>query len=220
MNHLEDDVPAVGAAHTRPRVEGEREEQILDTTVRLLVDLGYDRLTLDAVAADAHASKATLYRRWRGKAELVVDAVTRAKRCPEPVDVDSGSLRGDLMAVACNAGGLTDDVPLSVLAGLMSAMHHDADLERAFRERFLAPRIDVLDAVFERARKRGEIEAGVDIQLLFDVLPGMVLHRRLIMGGSVDDDFIARIIDGVLLPAAHRTEPVSRRSTTNPEREL
>jgi AcrR family transcriptional regulator len=220
MNHLEDDVPAVGAAHTRPRVEGEREEQILDTTVRLLVDLGYDRLTLDAVAADAHASKATLYRRWRGKAELVVDAVTRAKRCPEPVDVDSGSLRGDLMAVACNAGGLTDDVPLSVLAGLMSAMHHDADLEQAFRERFLAPRIDVLDAVFERARKRGEIEAGVDIQLLFDVLPGMVLHRRLIMGGSVDDDFIARIIDGVLLPAARRTEPVSRRSTTNSGREL
>jgi hypothetical protein len=48
----------------------------------------------------------------------------------------------------------------------------------------------------------------------------MVLHRRLIMGGSVDDDFIARIIDGVLLPAAHRTEPVSRRSTTNPGREL
>jgi hypothetical protein len=124
------------------------------------------------------------------------------------------------MAVACNAGGLTDEVPLSVLAGLMSAMHHDADLERAFRERFVAPRIDVLDTVFERARKRGEIEAGVDIQLLFDVLPGMVLHRRLIMGGSVDDDFIARIIDGVLLPAAHRTEPVSRRSTTSREREL
>jgi AcrR family transcriptional regulator len=213
-------VSAVIAPRTRPRVEGEREEQILDATVRLLVDLGYDRLTLDAVAAEAHASKATLYRRWLGKAELVVDAIARAKRCPEPVDVDSGSLRGDLMAIACNAGGLTDDVPVSVLAGLMSAMQHDADLERAFRERFLAPRLEVLDAVFDRARGRGEIEAGVDIRLLFDVLPGIVLHRRLIMGGSVDDDLIARIIDGVLLPAAHHTTPGPRRTTSSREREI
>lgn len=207
--------PVTAVPGTRPRVEGEREEQILDATVRLLVDLGYDRLTLDAVAAKAHASKATLYRRWLGKADLVVDAIARAKRCPEPVDIDSGSLRGDLMAIACNAGGFTDDVPLSVLAGLMSAMHHDADLQRAFRERFLAPRLEVLAGVLDRASKRGEIDAEVDIQLLADVLPGMVLHRRLIMGGSVDDDFIARIIDGVLLPAAHRTHPVSRRLTTS-----
>ena len=61
-------MPVVGAAPgtTRPRVAGEREEEILDATVRLLVDVGYDKLTLDAVAAEARASKATLYRRWSG----------------------------------------------------------------------------------------------------------------------------------------------------------
>ncbi|HEY9378647.1 MAG TPA: helix-turn-helix domain-containing protein, partial [Jiangellaceae bacterium] len=65
----------------RPRVAGEREDEILDATVRVLVNVGYDKLTLDAVAAEARASKATLYRRWKGKAELVVDAVHRAKAC-------------------------------------------------------------------------------------------------------------------------------------------
>src|SRR5215207_5549403 len=113
---------------SRPRVEGEREEEILDATVRMLIEVGYDNLTLDAVATEARASKATLYRRWNGKADLVVDAVHRAKACGGPLDADTGSLRGDLLAMACMAGGLIDDVPLSVFAGLISAMHHDRDL--------------------------------------------------------------------------------------------
>ena len=80
--------------HQPPRVEGARESEILDATVRLLVDVGYDKLTLDAVAAEARASKATLYRRWKGKADLVVDAVHRAKACGGPLDVDTGSSAG------------------------------------------------------------------------------------------------------------------------------
>src|SRR3954470_6760096 len=60
----------------RPRVEGGREEEILDATVTVLAELGYDRLTMDAVATAAKASKATLYRRWSTKAELVVDAIS------------------------------------------------------------------------------------------------------------------------------------------------
>ena len=64
-------VPADGA---RPRIEGERESEILDATIAMLLDSGYDRLTMDAVAGRARASKATLYRRWESKASLVVDA--------------------------------------------------------------------------------------------------------------------------------------------------
>ena len=63
----------------RPRVEGEREAQILDAAVVLLGQVGYDRLTMDAVAAQAKASKATLYRRWSTKAALVVDAILRGE---------------------------------------------------------------------------------------------------------------------------------------------
>ncbi|MGH8773857.1 MAG: TetR/AcrR family transcriptional regulator [Jiangellaceae bacterium] len=195
-------VPLVAPAHSRPRVEGEREEEILDAAVRLLLDLGYDRLSLDAVALKARASKATLYRRWRGKADLVVDAVARTKRCPEPVDPDTGRLRDDLVAMACCHGGLTDDAPLSVVAGLMSAMHHDAELKRAVHERFIQPRVTAARTVFERAQRRGEIDSGVDIELLIDVLPGMVMNRRLLLGKSVDEDFITHVIDDVVMPAA------------------
>jgi AcrR family transcriptional regulator len=188
---------------TRPRVEGAREEEILDATVRLLVEVGYDKLTLDAVAAEARASKATLYRRWDGKAELVVDAVHRSKACGGPLDPDTGSLRGDLLALACRTGGLTDAVPLSVFAGLMSAMHHDADLMAAVHERFLGPRIEMATRVLERARQRGEIGQAVDIRLLAAVLPAIVLYRRLVLGQHIDRRFVARIIDEVVLPAAH-----------------
>jgi AcrR family transcriptional regulator len=196
-------VPTMSApATTRPRVAGEREEEILDATVRLLVDVGYDKLTLDAVAAEARASKATLYRRWKGKAELVVDAVHRSKACGGPPDADTGSLRGDLLAMACMTGGLIDDVPLSVFAGLMSAMHHDPELMAAVHERFLGPRIELATRVLDRARRRGEIGPDVDIRLLVAVLPAMVLYRRLVAGEHIDARFVARIIDEVVLPAA------------------
>lgn len=211
---------ATTAGTSRPRVEGQRESEILDATVRLLVDVGYDRLTLDAVAAEARASKATLYRRWKGKADLVVDAVHRAKACGGPLDVDTGSLRGDLMALACCTGGLVDEVPLSVFAGLMSAMHHDPELMAAVHTRFLAPRVELVTRVLERARERGEIGAEVDIRLLFAVLPAMVLHRRLVMGEPIDATFVARVVDEVLLPAAHFSGPFSPAPNPIPKREF
>lgn len=204
---------------TRPRVAGEREEEILDATVRLLVDVGYDKLTLDAVAAEARASKATLYRRWNSKAELVVDAVHRAKACGGMLDVDTGSLRGDLQALACRVGGLIDEVPLSVFAGLMSAMHHNPDLMTAVHERFLGPRVELAARVLERARERGEIGPEVDIRLLSAVLPAMVLHRRLVMGEPVDARFVTRVIDEIVVPAGHCSRPAAQ--TLNPtKREL
>jgi AcrR family transcriptional regulator len=208
---------------TRPRVSGVREEEILDATVRLLVEVGYDKLTLDAVAAEARASKATLYRRWQGKADLVVDAVNRSKACGGPLDVDTGSLRSDLLALACQAGGLIDEIPLAVFAGLLSAMHRDPTLMAAVRERFLGPRIEIAARVLERARGRGDIGPEVDIELLTAVLPAMVLHRRLVMGEPVDARFVARVIDEVLLPAAQRSgsvsHPLSPTPKTDPKRD-
>ncbi len=62
--------------------------------------------------------------------------------------------------MSCGDGGLTDDVPMSVIAGLLTALHRDADLQEAFQERFLAPRIAAMTAVYGRAVARGEIAAG------------------------------------------------------------
>ena len=71
-------------AAVRPRIEGHREQEILDATLEVLADVGYDRLTMDAVATAAKASKATLYRRWSSKAALVIDAVARPEGRPPP----------------------------------------------------------------------------------------------------------------------------------------
>jgi AcrR family transcriptional regulator len=184
----------------RPRVEGDRQDEILRATVEVLTELGYDRLTMDAVAAAAKASKATLYRRWSGKAELVVDSVARG--CPMPADVDTGTLRGDLIMLSCGDGGLTDDVPMSVVAGLLTALHRDSALQRAFQERFLAPRQGLVDTIYRRAADRGEIPADADVELLAQALPAIVVHRSFVLGIPADPEFVERVIDHVILPAA------------------
>ena len=196
----------VDVVRQRPRVEGGREEEILDATVAVVAELGYDRLTMDAVSTAAKASKATLYRRWSTKAELVVDAISRAKGCPMPEDVDTGSLRGDLVSMACGDGGFTDEMPMSVVAGLLTALHRDADLQKAFRERFLAPRNELTNKVYERAVRRGEIAPDVDVALLSVTLPAVIIHHAYILGVEPTDDLILRVIDNVILPAARGSQ--------------
>ena len=176
--------------------------EILEATVEVLAELGYDRLTMDAVAAAAKASKATLYRHWPTKAELVVEAISRAKGCPVPSDVDTGSLRGDLIELSCNDGGFTDELPMSVMAGLLTALHRDTDLLAAFQQSFLAPRLAVVSQVYARAVERGEIASDVDVELLAQTLPAVILHRAFVLGMPPDDALITRVIDNVILPAA------------------
>ena len=86
----------------RPRIEGDRELEILEATLEVLADVGYDRLTMDAVATRAKASKATLYRRWTNKVSLVIDALQHSKG---PTEIpDTGSLREDLRGLMCCRG--------------------------------------------------------------------------------------------------------------------
>jgi len=186
---------------TRPRIEGEREVAIFDATMRMLATSGYDRLTMDAVAADAKASKATLYRRWQTKADLVVDALVWLKSCM-PHDIpDTGSLRGDLLAMACTDGGLTDRMPLAVFGALITSMQRDEVLAKAFTERFMAPIEARSRLVFERAQARGEIAEGADLALLGHVLPAVAIHYALTRNRPVKAEFIEQIIDQVVLPS-------------------
>lgn len=186
----------------RPRVTGEREAHILDATVTVLCDVGYDRLTMDQVAALAKASKATLYRRWESKAELVVDALVRAKQMPDLAPADTGSLRGDLMSATCGASGWAERIPMSALAGLLTAINADPELGRLWQERFLLPRLASDRAVFERARVRGEIDPSVDLDLLCTLMPSLCSFRAVVLRKPVDKAFVTAVIDTVLIPAA------------------
>src|ERR1700710_2333484 len=102
--------PQTDSVGTRPRVEGVREAEILEAALDVLGEVGYDRMTMDAVALKAKASKATLYRRWNGKVSLIIDALLhdhQQHHYTEHGPVDTGSLRGDLIAAFCGNGGLT-----------------------------------------------------------------------------------------------------------------
>lgn len=185
------------------QLERSRDAAILHAAVEVLAEVGYDRLTMDAVALRAHAGKATLYRRWASKAELVVDAVGFLEG-PEPVaEPNTGSLRGDLLGHCCSGAlSATDERMLSVLGGLITAVRRDGDLALAFTERFLRPRRARLETVFARARSRGELKADADISLLVQIIPGQVLFRLIAGDGPVDEDYITRVVDGIVLPAA------------------
>ena len=185
---------------TRPRVEGERELQILEATLEVLDDVGYDLLTMDAVAARAKASKATLYRRWNGKPELVVAAIMALKG--ETVVPDTGSLRGDLLAAYCGHGGISDPQAQSVLSAVVTAMGRDPEFAEVYRRDFIGPKVEASRCIYERARERGEVHPDVDLSVLAPALAGIVLHRAFLLGDTVTPELVGRVLDEVILPAA------------------
>ena len=185
---------------TRPRVEGERELQILEATLEVLDEVGYDLLTMDAVAARAKASKATLYRRWNGKPELVVAAIMAHKG--ETVVPDTGTLRGDLLAAYCGHNGLSDPLAQSVLSAVVTAMGRDPEFAEVYRRDFIGPKVDASRCIYERARERGEVHPDADLSVLAPALAGIVLHRAFLLGETVTPDLVGRVLDEVVLPAA------------------
>jgi AcrR family transcriptional regulator len=199
-----DTTPEAAVSPTRPRVEGEREEQILEAALVLLCRVGYDRMTMDAIAAEAKAGKATLYRRWSTKSSLVVDAVLRSKEHLQVADPDTGSLRDDLIAMACSHGGLADDRSSRVMSGVITALHHDPEFAEEFRTRVIAPKTAATRALFVRARERGEITADLDLDLFAPALAAIVLHRSFVLGLPADEKTVTQAVDELILPAATR----------------
>lgn len=189
-----------GTTAVRPRVAGERELEILDATLEILDEVGYDLMTMDAVATRAKASKATLYRRWNGKPELVVAAILSRKG--ESVVPDTGTLRGDLLAAYCGSGGLNDPLAQSVLSAVVTAMGRDPEFAEVYRRDFIGPKVAASCAIYERARARGEVHPDTDVTLLAPALAGIVLHRVFLLGEQATPELVGRVLDEVVLPAA------------------
>ena len=195
--------PPTETGLVRPRVEGERELEVLEATLDVLADVGYDRLTMDAVATRAKASKATLYRRWNNKVSLVIDALLITKGAPEVPD--TGSLRGDLLAVYCGfhgQAGLMDPKAVATFSSVITALGRDAEFAAAFREHVIGPKIAVSEAIYANAKARGEVREDLDVSLFGPSLAGICLHRVFMLGEIPDQDLITRIIDQIIVPAA------------------
>ena len=195
--------PSLEATLSRPRVEGDREVQILEAALEVLAEVGYDRLTMDAVALKAKASKATLYRRWNGKVSLIIEALHHHHQHGGPASpVDTGSLRGDLIASYCGTGGLTEKPEVAAFGAILTAIMRDPEFAAAFRRDVVAPKLAASREMFERAIERGEIGSNVDIDLLAPALAGIVMHRLILVGEAPTEDVITSVIDQIILPAA------------------
>ncbi len=200
--------PATAPEVSRPRVTGAREEEILDACVSELLENGYDRLTMDAVAKRARASKATLYRRWQSKQSLVVDAVIRSKQMDSQDVPDTGSLRGDLLGLWSRGKGNVEGS--RVLGVVVTAMQTDEEFAADFRARFLGPKLATTVEIYRRAAERGELHPDADPSLLGPALAGVLLHRALVLGESVTPERIERVLDQIILPAATGRPPAVR----------
>ena len=186
------------------RTRGEvREEAILQVTLELLAEVGYDQLTIDGVAARAHCSKATIYRRWQGKPELVIAAVRRHSAPPPQPAPGTGSLREDLLAALEAMRSSLAGQDTALLLGLMTAMRHDQELAAVVREQVIDNKREVFGAAVARAVARGELPAGADHTLLAEISSAMLLSRQLVTGQPLDAAFAQELVDDVLLPLLH-----------------
>lgn len=193
-----------------------RDPEILEAALDVLAETGYDRMTVDMVAARAKAGKATVYRRWASKAELVVDAVACMKRVdvdPEALP-DTGTLRGDLIAMMKPHTIVDAEKKLRVMAGLVSMLAENPELADAVNAAIVEPRASINRMFLRRAVERGEIPADCDIEQLALVAPSMAAYRVLVLRRPVDRHFLLTIIDDILLPAVgiRRTGAVSAKS--------
>jgi AcrR family transcriptional regulator len=177
-----------------PRID----EQLLRATQDLLIEEGFERLTMDAVAKRCGASKATIYRRWPGKTALVVAATAALLSAPELPD--TGDLREDLLA--CGRLYLQrEGRGAQVLASVLSASRHDPVLREASRQALGAPYEGLFERVLSRAVKRGWVLPGADLATLAQVFPAIAYQQVAAQGRLVSEDDVLRVVDSVLMPA-------------------
>jgi AcrR family transcriptional regulator len=189
----------------RPRDES-RDAAILQATLTVLGEVGYDRLSIEAVAAKAKASKATVYRRWPGKAALVVEAIKttspQAGSDGEPPCYwpDTGSLRGDLLAGCRNFAGRLTSSEGTLLAAVMTAQLRDPELASAMRAATCDDKRHSCRLLCERAIARGELHGTAGVDTLVEVLPAIMFNRLLLSGEPLDEAFVHHVVDDIALP--------------------
>jgi len=191
--------PAAAAAHPprrgRPR-SSQAHDAIHAAAIALVREVGYDAATMDGIAERAGVGKATVYRRWKTKEALVVEAVGRiVQQMTEP---DTGSVENDLVIMMRGDAQLyADPASRLLLSGLVAAMARSAPIAGAVRGGFVATRRAAMRRVLERGAARGELRRPLDLDLALDLLNGPSLYRYLITDGAVDDRFARGVVKAV-----------------------
>lgn len=183
-----------------------REAELLTVTLQVLRETGYDKLTVDQVVAQAHASKTTVYRRWPSKAELVCAAFAHRIGGEHGLPHDTGTLRGDLLALAEMITRDAEDYGRTV-AGILAAGERSPRLREVLVNDLHRDRKEQVHGVLRRAVTRGEIVEEVISDDIWDVLPAYIMFRALQHKRPVPAETLRALIDEVLLPSLTRQPP-------------
>ncbi|MEZ0052607.1 AcrR family transcriptional regulator [Mycobacterium sp. MAA66] len=192
--------PKRAAGRWDPSLEG----AILDAALAAVAELGYDRMTMDDLAARAGVGKAAIYRRWSSKGEVVAEAIAHWRRSLGPSTTpDTGSLRGDLDALVEAVRDYNDNElnMFRVVIGVATAAMRDPVLSAALDDLVLSVPRQVLRSVLDRAVARGEISSELDLSLVPDAVLGLNV-LRMISGRPVDRIYVRRVLDDLVLPLA------------------
>lgn len=193
-------LPADRAAAQGRSLDASRDAPIMEAALELIGELGYDNVTMDAIGHRAHASKATIYRRWDSKAALVTQAL--GCRDKPAFDLpDTGELRTDLIGAINGLTGHFCDGDLAIVTGLLTAMRSDPELTRLLREQMVATKRSVLRVLVDRAVARGQLSTDTDTHIPDEIAPAVILSRLILTGERVDTAFVEHLVDDVLLPA-------------------
>ncbi len=171
-------------------------------TLQLLQEHGYDRLTVDAVAAKARASKATVYRRWPSKAELVLAAFIEGIR-QVAVPPDTGTLRNDLLHIGekiCEQGRQHAGTIRAVLV----EVSRSPALSEVMQQQFIDQRKSLMTHIFEQAADRGEIDRAAINDELWDLLPHYLIFRSIFPGRPPTQQTVQALVDEVIIPGLTR----------------
>jgi AcrR family transcriptional regulator len=182
----------------RPR-DATRDEALRQAALEVMAEVGYRALTMDAVAARARAGKATIYRRWESKLDLVIDTCNQLAS-QNLADPDTGSLAGDLREfLTAFAAFLSGPIGKAAQA-LVGELPHEPELAAAFRETFLISQRDVLRGILERANERGEVRPHAPLGMAVELAGAALIYRLMLTGDPLDLPFVDRVVDQVLLP--------------------
>jgi AcrR family transcriptional regulator len=194
--------PARTGRGGRPR-DPSRDDVIRAAILRLLGDVGYGALTMDAVAAEAGVGKATIYRRWRTKQDLVVDTVSELNRS-WTIDADTGSLEGDLRQLVHRMVEMMGSPVGAATRSLLAAMQHEPALIEAYREGPLAVWRRAFAEMWARAETRGEVRPDMHQSLAAEASTALLVQRWLATHEPVDAHYADAVLETVVLPLVRR----------------
>lgn len=178
----------------RPR-DAAAAPKIIEATARLLGDVGYARLRIEDIAAEAAVSKSSLYRRWNSKGALVASVVEEMFARRGVIESEGVDVWEDLESMVRRLAWSLRDTSLgAALAGLVFERSHDPDLREVFDRIWVERRQRIID-VLRPGVERGQISSTVDLGVLADVLAGLLYYRLLISNGDLDDELATQVVE-------------------------